>query len=161
FEDPMPSIFAGGSLVGTSMDKPPQGGFMGMGGGPPPPKGDIRALWEVLGIKPIGDAGPLGKVPGNIVWHAYTPYPRFTRGGLGPELVFVREEAPGAKNVFNPESSMVAGMEELLLLIPGGIEEAIGSKTEFTKLVTTGGRATGTIDSQKLRDLQRQGRREL
>jgi ABC-2 type transport system permease protein len=159
FEDPMPSIFAGGSLVGTSMDKPPQGGFMGMGGGPPPPKGDIRALWEVLGIKPIGDAGPAGPVPGNIVWQAYNPYPRFTRTGLGPELVFVREEAPGANNVFNRDSKMVAGMEELLLLIPGGIEEAIGAKTKFTRLVTTASRATGTIDSQKLRGIQ--GNRRL
>lgn len=159
FEDPMPSIFAGGSLVGTSMDKPPQGGFMGMGGGPPPPKGDIRALWDVLGIKPIGDAGPAGPVPGNIVWQAYNPYPRFTRTGLGPELVFVREEAPGANNVFNRDSKMVAGMEELLLLIPGGIEEAIGAKTKFTRLVTTASRATGTIDSQKLRGIQ--GNRRL
>ncbi len=159
FEDPMPSIFAGGSLVGTSMDKPPQGGFMGMGGGPPPPKGDIRALWDVLGIKPIGDAGPAGAVPGNIVWQAYNPYPRFTRTGLGPELVFIREEAPGANNVFNKDAKMVAGMEELLLLIPGGIEEAIGAKTKMTRLVTTAGRGTGTIDSQKLRGIQ--GNRRL
>ena len=162
FEDPMPSIFAGGSLVGTNVDKPPQGGFMGMGGGPAPPKGDIRALWEVLGIKPIGDSGnPAAKPPGNIVWQAYNPYPRFTRTGLGPELVFVREDAPGAKNVFNSDSKMVAGMEELLLLIPGAIEEQIGAKTKLTPLVSTASRNTGTLDSQRLRDLQRQGRRQL
>lgn len=161
FEDPMPSIFAGGTLVGTSMEKPPQGGFMGMGGGPPPPKGDIRALWDVLGIKPIGDAGPASRgVPGNIVWQAYNPYPRFTRG-LGPELVFVREEAPGANNVFNRDSEMVAGMEELLLLIPGAIEESIGAKTKMTRLVTTASRGTGMIDAQKLRELQRMGQRAL
>ena len=160
FEDPMPSIFAGGTLVGTSMDKPPQGGFMGMGGGPPPPKGDIRALWDVLGIKPIGDSGnPAGPPPGNIVWQAYNPYPRFTRTGLGPELVFIREEAPGANNVFNKEAPMVAGMEELLLLIPGGIEEAIGAKTKFTPLVATASRNTGMIDAQKLRGIQ--GNRRL
>lgn len=161
FEDPMPSIFAGGSLVGTSMDKPPQGGFMGMGGGPPPPKGDIRALWDVLGIKPIGDAGPAGPVPGNIIWQAYNPYPRFTRTGLGPELVFIRDEARDLNDdkVFNPDSKMVAGMEELLLLIPGGIEEAIGAKNKFTPLVKTASKATGTLDSQKLRGLQ--GNRRL
>ncbi|WP_254509311.1 DUF7088 domain-containing protein [Anatilimnocola floriformis] len=162
FEDPMPSIFAGGTLVGTNVDKPPQGGFMGMGGGPPPPKGDIRALWEVLGIKPIGDAGnPAAKPPGNIVWQAYNPYPRFTRTGLGPELVFIREEAPGANNVFNKDATMVAGMEELLLLIPGAIEEQIGAKTKLTPLVSTASRNTGMLDSAELRRLQQQGRRAL
>ena len=153
FEDPLPGIFGQGSVVGTAAPKPPQGGFMGMGGGPPPPKGDIRALWDVLGVKPLGDAGPAGPVPGKMVWQRYNPYPRFA-GGLGPELVFIREDAPGARNVFNRESPMVAGMEELLMLFPGAIEPALGSKNKFVELVATNSQDTGSIDADKLRDLQ-------
>lgn len=153
FEDPLPGIFGQGSVVGTAAEKPPQGGFMGMGGGPPPPKGDIRALWDALGIKPIGDAGPAAKVPGKMVWQRYNPYPRFA-GGLGPELVFIREDAPGARNVFNREAPMVAGMEELLMLFPGAIEPALGTKFKFTELVATNSQDTGSIDADKIRDLQ-------
>jgi ABC-2 type transport system permease protein len=154
FEDPMPSIMGQGSLVGTAQEKPPQGGFMGMGGGPPPPKGDIKALWDVLGIKPIGDAGPLSRVPGNVIWQRFNPYPRF-QGGLGPELVFIREDAPDAKNVFNSQSPVVASLEELLLLFPGGLEQSIGAKTKYTPLIATLSKRTGSIEADKLRMAQR------
>jgi ABC-2 type transport system permease protein len=149
FEDPAPIILGGGSVVGTNQQKPPQGGFMGMGGGPPPPKGDIRALWEVLGIKTLGDAGPASPAPGVIVWQNYNPYPRFQLPGIGPELVFIRSDAPNANNVFNPESTAVAGFEELLLPFPGGVEPAIGAKTKFKELVATISRGTGALDVNK------------
>ncbi|QDU31953.1 ABC-type uncharacterized transport system [Anatilimnocola aggregata] len=163
FEDPAPIVLGGGSVVGTNQEKPPQGGFMGMGGGPPPPKGDIRALWSALGIKPLGDAGPASPAPGVIVWQKYNPYPRFQMPGIGPELVFIREEAPGAKNVFNSSEKAVAGFEELLLPFPGGIEQAIGSKMKFNELVTTASQGTGTLDVNKwmmnrgnLREMQKE-----
>src|SRR5262249_37869706 len=46
FEDPEPITFRPGT-VGTNQPKPPAGGMFGMGG-PPPEKGDIRALWNAL-----------------------------------------------------------------------------------------------------------------
>ncbi|WP_425616278.1 Gldg family protein [Anatilimnocola sp. NA78] len=149
FEDPAPIVLGGGSVVGTNQPKPPQGGFMGMGGGPPPPKGDIRALWSALGIKPQGDNGNPTQVPGTIVWQDYNPYPRFQMPGIGPELVFIREEAPGAKNVFNSQAPAVAGFEEILFPFPSAIEQAIGSKLKFTELVTTASENTGTLDVDK------------
>jgi ABC-2 type transport system permease protein len=152
FEDPLPGVFGQGTVVGTAAPKPPQGGFMGMGG-PPPPKGDIRALWDVLGIKPLGDTGPANGVPGKMVWQRYNPYPRFA-GGLGPELVFIRGDAPHAEKVFNFESPMVAGMEELLMLFPGAIEPAIGTKNKFVELVATNSDDTGEIDAERVRELQ-------
>jgi ABC-2 type transport system permease protein len=155
FEDPMPSIFAQGSVPGTAAEKQAPGGFMGMGGGPPPPKGDIKALWDVLGIKTLGEAGPLSPVPAQVVWQDYNPYPRFQRG-LGPELVFIREDAPGAKNVFNAKTPVVSDLEELLFLFPGGVESAIGAKTTYTPLVATatGQTKTGSVEFNKLRMAQ-------
>lgn len=154
FEDPAPIILGGGTVVGTDQPKPPQGGFMGMGGGPPPPKGDIRALWNVLGVKPLGDAGPHAEVPGFIVWQNYNPYPRFQLPGIGPELVFIREDAPYADNVFDRDSVAVAGFEELLLPFPGGIEQAIGSKVKFEPLISTASRGTGELQVKKWMELR-------
>ena len=141
FEDPMPVIMGG--VVGTNQDKPPQGMF-GMGG-PPPQKGDIRALWEAIGIQPLGDQGARQGVPGVVVWQDYNPYPRFQMRGIGPELVFIREDAPGASNSFNPDQPAVAGFEELLLPFPGAVFEAAGTDLEFTELVATGDSASGQI----------------
>jgi len=142
FEDPAPVIMGG--VPGTNQEKPPQGMF-GMGG-PPPQKGDIRALWEALGIQPLGDQGARQKVPGVIVWQDYNPYPRFQLSGIGPELVFVREDAPGASNAFNPNIAAVSRFEELLLPFPGAIFEAAGADTEFTELLATGDSASGQIE---------------
>ena len=123
---------------------PPAGGMFGMGG-PPPQKGDIRALWEALGIQVTGDTGARGPAPGQIVWQNYNPYPKFQMRGIGPELVFIRNDAPGAKNVFNPEQPLVAKFEELLIPYPTGITQASGAKHKFIELVSTSSTESGTI----------------
>ncbi len=41
--------------------------MMGMGRQPPPPKGNIRELWELLGVDMIGD---------EVVWQDYNPNPK-------------------------------------------------------------------------------------
>ena len=143
FEDPFPYIM--NQVVGTAQEKPPMGGMFGMGG-QPQPKGDIRALWDVLGIQVTGDTGPRGPTPGTIIWQQYNPYPKFQMEGIGPELIFVRNDAPGAKDAFNPELPVVAKFEELLVPYPTGISQATGSKLKFTELVSTSGTESGTID---------------
>ena len=145
FEDPFPGIM--NHVVGTNQDKPQQGGMFGMGGGPPPPKGDIWALWKVLGIEPTGATGAGAPVPGEIVWQAFNPYPKIEGlTNIGPEFVFIRNDAPYTENAFNPDEPVVAGFEELLLPFPTGIVKASGSETEFTELVSTSSKLAGTID---------------
>jgi ABC-2 type transport system permease protein len=144
FEDPLPYVM--NQVVGTADPKPPMGGGM-FGGGQPQPKGDIRALWKVLGIQVTGDgAGDIpGDVPATIVWQDFNPYPKFQIRGIGPELVFVRNDAPGALNAFNPSELVCAGFEELLLPYPTGISQALGSKLSFTELIATSSTQSGTI----------------
>ena len=65
--------------------------------------------------------------------------------GIGPELVFVRDDAPGAKAAFAEGQPVVTGFEELLLPFPTSISQAIGSKLKFTELVTTSPTISGSI----------------
>ncbi len=142
FEDPFPMVMS--QVVGTADPKPPMGGGM-FGGGQPQPKGDIRALWDALGIQVTGDSGPRGEVPATIVWQKYNPYPKFQMGSIGDELVFVRNDAPGAKNAFNPDEPVAAKFEELLVPYPTGITPASESKLTFTPLIETSATESGTI----------------
>jgi gliding motility-associated transport system permease protein/gliding motility-associatede transport system auxiliary component len=146
FEDPFPYVM--GQVVGTGEPKPPMGGMMGMGG-QPQPKGDIRALWKALGIQVTGDSGAgggeFGEVPATIVWQEFNPYPKFQIRGIGPELVFIRNDAPGATNAFNPQEPVCANFEELLVPYPTGITQALGSKLSFTELIATSSTMSGTI----------------
>jgi ABC-2 type transport system permease protein len=149
FEDPFPYVM--NQVVGTAEEKAPQGGMFGMGG-QPQPKGDIRALWEVLGIQVTGDAGNArGPVPAEIVWQDYNPYPKFQMRGIGPELVFVRDDAPGAKDAFNPAEPVCSRFEELLIPYPSGIMQASGSPLKFTELVATSSTEAGTISADDWR----------
>ena len=89
-EDPFPLMF--GQVVGTSEDKPSQGGMMGMGG-PPQPKGDsFGMVWKTLGIEPLAEV-QVGQLPGKIVarLHALQVSATFH---LGP-FVFVRRGDAG------------------------------------------------------------------
>ncbi|MCI0361424.1 MAG: Gldg family protein [Planctomycetaceae bacterium] len=144
FEDPFPYVM--NQCVGTADPKPPMGGGM-FGGGQPQPKGDIRALWKALGIQVTGDRGSdlPGDVPATIVWQEFNPYPKFQIRGIGPELVFIRNDAPGATNAFNAKERVCAGFEELLLPYPTGIVQALGNKLSFTELIATSSTMAGTI----------------
>ncbi len=144
FEDPAPRILA--SAVGTNQPKQAQGGMFG-GGQPPEEKGDIRALWDMLGIQPIGDFSK-SEIPGKVVWQTYNPYPRLQQiTGLGPELVFIRNEVPGARDPLNSSDPITSGLEEVLFPFPGAIQSSGTVKDlEFIDLVTTSETHSGTID---------------
>ncbi|HEY2413380.1 MAG TPA: Gldg family protein [Pirellulaceae bacterium] len=145
FEDPSPVVMP---VVGTTQEKPPQGGMFGMGGGPQP-KGDIRALWNSLGIQPVGDEGERRPTKGEVIWQDYNPYPKFQQE-IPAELVFIRDDMKGATNAFNPEVPAVAHFEEVLFPYPAGITPQMGAKTKVTELVRTADRLSGTIDLDKL-----------
>jgi len=149
FEDPFPAVM--NQVVGTAEPKPPMGGMMGMGG-QSQPKGDIRALWKALGIQVTGDSGgDRGELPAVVVWQKFNPYPKFQITNIGDELVFLRNDAPGTKNAFNPDLPVCAKFEELLLPFPTGMTQAPGSKLNFTELIATSSTFAGTI---KVMDLQ-------
>jgi ABC-2 type transport system permease protein len=153
FEDPFPLVMP--QTVGTSQDKPPQGGGMfGMGGGPPPQKGDIRALWNALEIQVTGDEGERAGVPGQVVWQIFNPYPRFQGRGLGPELVFIRNDMPDNKDPFNAKEPVVSQFEEVLFPYPAGITQKMGAKLKFTELVATSADRSGTIEVLELQGAQ-------
>jgi len=146
FEDPYPVVMP---AVGTTVEKPPMGGGMfGMGGGGPQPKGDIRALWDTLGIQPTGDDGAPRPMKGEVIWQDYNPYPKFE--GIDPELVFVRDDMSSSSSAFNPDEPAVAHFEEVLFPFPTGISQKMGAKVTVTELVRTADKISGTIDVNKL-----------
>ena len=132
-EDPMPLMF---QVVGTSEDKPAQGGMMGMGG-PPQPKGDSFAMvWRALGIEPLAEV-QVGQLPGKIVCQGYMPYKRFGDIPQWGPFVFIR---PGDAGSFNQKEPAVRNFEEVFFPVTGGIREAANIKDlklKFTSLVET------------------------
>lgn len=147
FEDPFPLVMP--QTVGTSQPKPPQGGGM-FGGGAPQEKGNIRDLWNALEIQVTGDEGELRNIPAEVIWQNYNPYPRFQGRGLGPELVFIRNDMPDNKEPFNPAAPVAANFEEVLFPYPTGISQKLGAKLKMTELVRTSDDRSGTIEFSKL-----------
>ncbi len=94
-------------------------------------KGPLPELWNLIGV----DFDPI-----NIVWQGYNPskYDFFPK-----EFVFV---APGSgqENAFSSESEITSGLQQMLLVCPGGFDRAETSKLTFTPLLKTG-RQTGLI----------------
>jgi hypothetical protein len=130
FEDPF--LFTMGGVPGTYQPRRQQQNQMMM---MQPPenqeKGDIRALWRLLGIdfsdggegdefNPSGIRPPTG---GNekIVWQRYNPYPKFGNT-INPEFIFV-DKSCGAETPFNEKDKISSGLQHLLFFGPGFIED--------------------------------------
>ena len=136
FEDPEPAML---NCPGTSEPKPPRGGSPFGGGQPPEQKCEIQRLWDLLNIDVLGGT-ELGQFLPYIIWQPYKPYRKINVQDFGPEWVFVREEAPGASDAFNPESKVASGLSEVLFPFPSALEEddTENEDLDFTPLVTTG-----------------------
>ncbi len=167
FEDPMPMF---SDVPGTAMPKqPPRNmGMMGMPQQPPTPKGDIKPLWQFLGVdwtlatgrdgKPVKTSGGMfgGGQDQNdfaVIWQDYLPYPKLKdHYAIYKEWVFIDKAVPKVKEpTFNPDDSITSGLQELLFFYPGAFErqtsvDKSGVKIKFTPLVRTGP-ATGTAPS--------------
>jgi ABC-2 type transport system permease protein len=138
FEDPFP-VFAG-NVPGTSAPKrPPGGNPMMMMQQQPMPKGDIRPLWDLLGV---------GFTADDIVWQDYNPYPKLSR--LPEEFVFV-DRACGARVPFNEENAVSSGLQHLLFPFPGAVSKLNSSSLEFAALVKTGEK-TGIVHFRDMMD---------
>ncbi len=155
FEDPFPMLNQG--TPGTAEPKRPQGGGMFGGGGPPEPKGDIRRLWDTLGIEMIGRPAGFGaEAPADVIWQAYNPYgTKVQHDEITPEWVFASPEAPGADyEALSLDSPITSGLQQLLFLYPGALRNLGARDLDFQSLVKTGDQ-TGEIG---LLDLRQGGR---
>jgi ABC-2 type transport system permease protein len=133
FEDPFPAFAA--SVPGTSAPRQAPGGMnvMMMGGQQQaPPKGDVGALWNLLGIDFSGE---------QVVWQDYNPYPKFSH--FPEEFVFV-DSAVGTDDPFNSGDAVSSKLQHMLFPFPGSITKLNASNLGFTPLVRTGDR-TGTV----------------
>ncbi len=156
FEDPYP--YAMQTAPGTSEPRRPQGGGMfGMGGQPPEPKGDIRRLWDVLGVDMVGKQGDGFAQPFNadVVWQAYNPYASLVEHeAITPEWVFISPDAPGTDDeALNVDVNVTSGLRQLLFFCPGGIRNLGARDLTFTPLAKTGD-VTGVINYMDLRQNQ-------
>jgi len=100
--------------------------FMRQQAPPPEPKGDIQGFLAKLGVRWDSSA---------IVWDLYNPHPDLAH--LPAEIVFV---GAGNENLsaFNRDHAASSALQELVLLYPGYITAAAGSKNEFLPLVASG-----------------------
>ncbi|MFM7846765.1 MAG: Gldg family protein [Planctomycetota bacterium] len=160
FEDPMTVIDEMRFVPGTGMPKRQNPMASMFGGGPPPPKGDITRLWQVLGIECEGEragmaagmGGPVG-FDAAVVWQRFNPYKKVQVAGFTNEFVFIRPEQPGAEAPFNEKDGVSSGIEELLLPMPGALKPVKESPITFIPLVQTG-TSSGTISVQKFQQNQ-------
>ncbi len=117
---------------------------------PPPeePKGDVRALLQSFDIDWIYGAGAslggmFARGPSRpapvIAWQSYSPHPQYN---WEPELVFVSNGA--AKDAFNPNESITAGLQEVVMIFGGAAREAGNPNLTFTPLLKTS-RLSGTL----------------
>ena len=139
FEDPAP---LSSNVAATSMPRQPPGGMNPMMRMQAPPKGDIRPLWNLLGVE---------FPPSEIVWQDFNPYPKVPYFSKMKELVFANA-ASGAKHPFNADDPISSGLQQILFPYPGFIEkqESPGLKDlKFTPLVRTNDR-TGTVSYRDL-----------
>lgn len=143
FEDPRPIFMA---APATGEPKMPPGGGM-FGGGGPQPKGDMRRLWNLLGLDVPGETSMMGLFAPDIVWQDFNPYWKLQVQGIPDSWVFCRREAPGGEESINDQSPITAGLTEIFFPVPGGIKPDRSSDLKFTRLVTTGEMA-GTLSYQ-------------
>ncbi len=137
FEDPMPFAYQG--IPGTGEPKQAQNNPMfGGGGAPPEPKGDMQALWSVLGLDIPIQAGFSGINP-DVVWQRYNPHPKLEYlTNATNEWLFVLEGAGENEGYLTETSSITNGLRELMFLYSGAIrKEDKRDDLKITELVKT------------------------
>ncbi len=121
FEDPLPWAYQG--IPGTGEPKQAQGNPM-MGGAPPPePKGDMQALWKVLGLDIPIQSGFSGINP-DVVWQQYNPHPKLQYlTNANDEWLFVLDGIGEEEDFLSDESLVTKGLRELMFLYSGAIRK--------------------------------------
>lgn len=142
FEDPLPVWIR---MPGTGMPKQQNPQMAMFGGGQPQPKGDIRPLWQLLGLEIPGELSMTGGINPNLVWQRYNPYPVLgSMQQFSDQWIFISNSAPGAENALATESEITDGLKEVMLAYASPVEPAKDSTMGFQRLLTTG-LAAGTV----------------
>ncbi len=153
FEDPRPVGAA--YITATGDPKQAGGGMMGMGGGGPQPKGDIRRLWDVLELDVPGTAASQELYEPDVVWQQHNPYPALEAAN---ELWLFIDEAiaqqPGAS--LSDESPITAGLKQVLAIFAGGVQAKPDSTLKHTPLLKTGD-VSGTLSANSIRQIMSGG----
>lgn len=151
FEDPFPIPSQWGDVAPTGEAKQAPGGMFG-GGGPPQPKGDMRKLWDALGLDIPGEPGMQGMFSPSLVWQQWNPYPNMSLG-VDDMWAFADNQAPGADNAVSDENPITSGMRQVLLLYSGAVDAKKDSDLVHTPLLKTGD-LSGMISFMDLRQSQ-------
>jgi ABC-2 type transport system permease protein len=149
FEDPMP--IAQRHITPTGQPKQSPGGMFGGGG--PSPKGDVRQLWDVLGIEAPGRPGMQGLYSPDLVWQDYNPYPNLDMN-VDQLWTFVSEEIGGMQpgQALSNNSVITSGLREVLALYAGAIRTKADTQLKHTPLLTSGP-VSGLVSSDKIQQI--------
>jgi ABC-2 type transport system permease protein len=102
----------------------------------PKPKGDIEKLLNEIGIN---------WNKGHVIWDGYNPHPDLAQ--LPPEIVFI---GPGAnREAFNEEHGASSGLQEMVFLYGGTIQQTPGHAYDFVPLLQSS-YASGLLTFQQL-----------
>lgn len=116
--DPYPQIDR--DLVPSEPRRPPGGMFAQ--GPQPEPKGRLQPLLDAIGI-----SWPSSE----IVWNNFNPHKQLQ---VPPEIIFIdRSENPSAFG----RDPICAGLQEVVMIVPGELRPTAGAKTEFLPLLRT------------------------
>ena len=122
--DPLPVInmaLAPSERSGANMNP-----FMQQQAAPPKEKGDIQRFMSEIGVSWNS---------ASIIWDTYNPHPDLAQ--MPPEVVFVGKGNEN-KETFNEQHQGSAGLQELVLLYPGQMDQAAGTNYEFQPLLKSG-----------------------
>jgi len=101
-------------------------------------KGDIQRLWDLLQVRVD---------PVDVVWEDYNPYPKLP--DLPRELVFIGSGS-GTPDAFNESHDVTSGLQQVLLMFGGTLQQLPSSTLAFTPLLRTGAR-TGLVNYNDMR----------
>lgn len=133
-DDPFPSANPG--LIPSEPKGGPQNPFQ-QGQPPAEPKGNIEMFLEEIDIR---------WSPERVVWQHDNPHPQYE---FPPELVFVTDRE-GKFEPFNPREAITSGLQELICIFAGVIEEGAQSGVDFMPLLRSTGRGSGVLQMDKL-----------
>ncbi len=119
-DDPFPAFSPG--MGPTDPKGGPKNPFMQQQQAPPQPKGDVRGFLASINIRwPYTD----------IVWDTYNPHPQLS---FEPELVFIGAGS-GSIQPFNPEEIITSGLQEIVGIFSGHVEDAGDPGVRFIPLL--------------------------
>jgi ABC-2 type transport system permease protein len=96
---------------------------------PPPPeqkKGDVGALMRALGLEWDKE---------RVVWDAHNPHPKYRQ--FPREIVFVSGAGEDQASGFDEQDAVTRGLNEVVLIFPGGLEARQTEGLTATPLLTT------------------------